>query len=171
MADSQATNDRYEIGRAVDADVDGILRVQEPNLPEHGGTLSVRFSRDWFLRAIAAMPVIVARERGQVVGYLVSSPLEAYADVPIIQATLRAYPGRPGAYFYGPLCVDARHRGHHLSAAMFAALRKLLPGREGIFFLRRDNTVSVYVHREMGIPEVASFTYEGVDYAVCAYIG
>ncbi len=49
------------------------------------------------------MPVIVARQAGQVVGYLVSSTLEAYAEVPVVQTMLQPYRGAPDAYVYGPI--------------------------------------------------------------------
>src|SRR5687767_8423992 len=58
-ADTLATRD----------DIDGILELQERNLPDQGGTLSARFPRARFEAAIAAMPLIVAHRNGLVVGY------------------------------------------------------------------------------------------------------
>ncbi len=162
---------QYDIRRAVETDVVGILELQEPNLPENGGTLAVRFSRDWFLSAVADMPVIVGLERGKVVGYLVSASRPAYAGIPIVQATLRVYPGGADSYFYGPICVDERHRGRRLAAAMFAELCTHLPGREGIFYLPRDGTASINAHRHMGIKPVAEFTHNGAKCDVYAYVG
>ena len=37
-----------EIARATRADIDGILTLQEENLPERGGMLSARLPRNWF---------------------------------------------------------------------------------------------------------------------------
>jgi hypothetical protein len=34
---------------------------------------------------------------------------------------------------------------------MFAELRELLPGREGILFIRTDNVVSLRAHQKMGM--------------------
>ena len=86
----------YEIIHAKRDDVPGILDLQEQNLRTHGGTLSVRFTREWFEQAITDMPIVVARSEDRVVGYVVSTPLTTQAHEPIIRAMLRAYPGSPG---------------------------------------------------------------------------
>ena len=159
------------IGRASMADMPGILDLQARNLPERGGLLSVVFPQAWFEGAIAAMPVIVAKRGGQVLGYLVSAPFSALAQVPIVQAMLRAYPGSAGGYLYGPICVAEAERGRGIALAMFSALRQLLPGREGIAFIRRDNATSLRVHRRMGMREVAKFDHDGAAHVVIAYVG
>ncbi len=117
------------------------------------------------------MPVIVARRAGQVVGYLVSSPLEAYAEVPVVQAMLQAYRGASDAYVYGPICIEETERGRGMAAAMFAALRARLPGREGVLFIRRDNEASLRAHTKMGMSEVAEFKHNDKDFAVLSYVG
>ena len=161
----------YEIGSATVGDISAILDLQERNLPHQGGTLSARLSRSWFEAAITAMPVIVARQAGRVVGYLVSSPLQAYAEVPVVQAMLQAYRGAPDAYVYGPICVEKTERGRGVVGAMFEALRARLPGREGVLFIRRDNEASLKAHAKMGVREVAAFKYDGTDFAVLSYVG
>ncbi len=161
----------YEIGSATVDDISAILDLQERNLAHRGGTLSARLSRAWFEAAITAMPVIVARRAGQVVGYLVSSPLAACVEVPVVQAMLQAYPGAPNAYVYGPICVEETERGRGVAGAMFEALRARLPGREGVLFIRRDNEASLKAHAKMGIREVARFKYDGNDFVVLSYVG
>jgi hypothetical protein len=42
----------YDISLATPIDIPGILALQEPNLPDSGGSLSVRQSADWFRKAI-----------------------------------------------------------------------------------------------------------------------
>jgi hypothetical protein len=42
----------YDISLATPADIAGILALQEPNLPDSGGSLSVRLTADWFKNAI-----------------------------------------------------------------------------------------------------------------------
>ena len=160
-----------EIAVATRDDVPGILDLQERNLRSNGGALSVPFSRQWFEVAIADMPIIVARREGCVVGYVVSTPLTAQAHNPIIRAMLSAWPGSPGAYNYGPICVSESERGQGLAMAMFQALRERLPAREGFTFIRRDNMVSVRVHTRMGMHEVAEFMHDRVPYVVVAYKG
>ena len=161
----------YEIDLARKDDIDAVLDLQERNLAHRGGTLSARFSQAWFETAIAAMPVIVARRAGRVVGYLVSSPLAAYAEVPVVQAMLRAYRGASDAYVYGPICVEETERGRGVAGAMFAVLRARLPGREGVLFIRRDNEASLRAHTKMGMSEVAEFKHNDRDFTVLSYIG
>jgi L-amino acid N-acyltransferase YncA len=160
-----------DIRRASPDDIAGILELQRENLPERGGALSAEYSGQWFAQAIAAMPVIVARRGAAVVGFLAVSPFAAYADVPIVQAMARAYPASADAYLYGPVCVAASERGRGIAGKLFAALRRELPGREGVLFIRRDNPASLRAHAKMGMREVAEFTHDGVAHVVLAYIG
>ena len=159
----------FSIRRATAADVPGILDLQARNLPERGGLLSVGFPQAWFEAAIAAMPVIVAERDGQVLGYLVSARFSALAQVPIVQAMLRAYPATTGAYLYGPICVAQSERGRGLAGRLFTSLETQLRGRVGITFIRRDNAASLKAHAKMGMREVAEFTHDGVLHAVVAY--
>jgi predicted N-acetyltransferase YhbS len=112
-------NSDYEISLATPNDVPAILNLQAQNLRSNGGALSVRFSGEWFEKAIAEMPIVVAHMDGNVVGYVVSTPLTAQAHEPIIQAMLRAYPGSTGPYNYGSIYVAENHRGRGLAVAMF----------------------------------------------------
>jgi L-amino acid N-acyltransferase YncA len=159
----------YEIALATREDIAGMLDLQEQNLRERGGTLSVRFTREWFEAALSDMPVIVARKGGLVVGYLVSSSLTAQGHVPIIAAMLRAYPAAPDAYLYGPICVAESERGQDLPAALMSALSARLPGRQGITFIRRDNTRSMRAHGKIGMREVAEFTHGDAAIVVVVY--
>jgi L-amino acid N-acyltransferase YncA len=156
----------YEIALATREDIADIVALQEPNLRANGGALAVRFSAQWFENALADMPIIVARKSGQIVGYLVSSSKAAQAHVPIVEATLRAYPGCADAYIYGPICVAETERGQNVPAALMAALHERVPGREGITFIRRDNLRSMRAHAKIGMREVAEFVYGDADIVV-----
>ncbi len=117
------------------------------------------------------MPVIVAVRDEGIVGFLVSANFSAHAHVPIVQALRRAYVGTARSYLYGPICVAAHERGRGLASRMFAALRRQLPGREGILFIRRDNAASLRAHAKMGMAEVAVFKHAGTAHAVLSYRG
>jgi len=160
-----------EISPASPGDIPGILELQEQNLPERGGLLSVAFAENWFAAAIAAMPVIVGRRNDRVVGYLVSSPFAAHDHVPVVQAMLRAYRPAAGAYLYGPICVAESERAHGLAGRLFAALRRALPNREGVLFIRSDNAASLRAHGRMGMRRVAEFMHDGVLHLVLSYVG
>ena len=109
-----AADDGVFIRRVTPDDVDGILALQNANLPDRGGTLSAAFSADWFFDTIADMPVIVAVRDEGIVGFLVSANFSAHAHVPIVQALQRAYAGTARSYLYGPICVAAHERGRGL---------------------------------------------------------
>ena len=171
VEDTMLTGD-CEVVRATPEDIGGILDLQKRNQPESGGTLSARLPREWLEAAVADMPVTVAPRNGRVVGYLISASREAYAGVPVDAEMLRAYPGAaPDANVYGPDCVAEEARGRGMAAAMFAALRERLSGREGILFIPRDNAASLRAHARIGMREVAGFAQGGAAMAVLAYVG
>ena len=159
------------IGRATEADLDGIMELQAANQPERGGMLSANLSRSRVAEMMVGRPLIVARRRGRVVAFLMNSTREMNDNVPIVRAMLDAYPGTADAYVYGPICVKEEERGKGLAQAMFTELRRLELGREGILFIRRDNPASLRAHTKMGMREVAGFLFDGIDYAALSYIG
>ena len=159
------------IGRATEADLDGIMELQAANQPERGGMLSASLSRARVAGMTRDRPLIVARRSGRVVAFLMNGTREMNDDVPIVRAMLDAYPGTADAYVYGPICVAEEERGQGLAQAMFAELRRLEPGREGILFIRRDNPASLRAHTKMGMREAAGFAFGGIDYVVLSYVG
>jgi len=165
------TKSKTDIGRASEADLDGIVELQAANQPERGGTLSASLPRSRIAEMMREMPLIVARCGDRITGFLMTSTRAMNTDVPIISAMLAAYPGTPDAYVYGPVCVSAEERGKGLAQAMFSELRRLAPAREGILFIRRDNSASLRAHAKMGMREVASFVFGGNEFAVLSYLG
>jgi predicted GNAT superfamily acetyltransferase len=160
-----------EIGPATRDDIAGMLELQESNLLEYGGSLTVRLPRAYLEASLDDLPQIVARRNGKIVGYLLSASRETHAHVPIMQAMLRAYVGPPDAYIYGPVCVAASERGQGLAAKLFDTLRARLPRRECVTFIRRDNAASLRAHLKMGMKDISSFTHDGVEHAVVVYSG
>ena len=165
------TKSETNIGRASEADLDGIVELQAANQPERGGTLSTSLPRSRIAEMMREMPLIVARRSDHIMGFLMTSTRDMNADVPIISAMLAAYPGTLDAYVYGPVCVDAEERGKGLAQAMHSELRRLAPTREGILFIRRDNLASLRAHTKMGMREVASFVFGGNELAILSYLG
>ena len=159
------------IGTATEYDLDGIMALQEANQPAQGGYLSANLPRARIAEMMAVMPLVVARQGEAICGFLMTSTLAMNRDVPIIRAMLNAYPGAADAYVYGPVCVREDSRGRGLAQAMYIELRRLLPGREGILFVRRDNPASLRAHEKMGMREVAGFIFDGNDCAVFSYSG
>jgi len=163
--------EEVEISQAFETDIEGILELQAANQAGKGGSLSASLPRSRIIKMMGSMPIVVARCKGRIVGFLMTSTRAMNADIPIIRAMLAAYRGTDNAYVYGPVCVEADKRGRGLAQAMFAELRQLQPGREGILFIRRDNTASLRAHKKMGMRKVASFKFGGADLAVFSYFG
>ena len=161
----------YNISVASRADLPQLLALQKANLIANGGSLSVEFSSDWFERSMEEMPIIVAKRRGQLVGYLVSSSRMATQHFALSEAKFRAYPAAPDAYNSGPLCIASSDRGRGLTAMLFRALSARLPGREAAAFIRRDNASSRIALLKVGFREVAEFTQDEVDYVVAVRAG
>jgi len=159
----------YDIALATPDDIPGILALQEPNLPDSGGSLSVRQNADWFRRTMAEMPLIVGRRDAKVIGYMVTTTLAAKAHVAIVQAMLRSFPPPPDCYSYGPVCVAESEREKGLAVAMFEKLRAELPGRPAMTFILADNLPSLIAHRKMGMQELGAFTNGGVEYIAFSY--
>ncbi|WP_123416893.1 GNAT family N-acetyltransferase [Pseudomonas brassicacearum] len=159
------------IGRATAADLDGILELQAANQMDQGGSLSASLPQSRVAAMMQDMPLIVARRDGRVTGFLMTTSREMNADLSIVQAMFTAYHGTPDAYVYGPICVGEDERGKGLAQKMFADLRRLEPGREGVLFIRKDNEPSLRAHLKMGMREVGFFSFNGFDYAVFSYIG
>jgi predicted N-acetyltransferase YhbS len=162
------TND-YEISLATPDDIPGILELQEPNLVERGGGLSVRQPGDWFRHAILEKSIVVARRNGKVVGYVLGTSLAAKAHVSMIQAMLHAFPPPPDCYLYGPVCVAEAERGKGLAGALFKELQAHMGGRSAMTFVRADNGPSLRAHNRMGMRELGTFVSEGVPHIALTY--
>lgn len=165
------TTDDIEIALATAEDISGILELQERNLTRNGGMLSDAYTGARIERDMAEMPLIVARRRARVVGYVISGTRASKTGVPIMQAMLRAYAGDSDAYMYGPICVAEDQRGCGLATTMYNALRARLPGREGLTFIRSDNAVSLRVHERFGMRRVIEFDYDGVTCVILSSAG
>lgn len=159
-----------EIARAELADLEGIASLAEKNAPERGGQLSVHLEPAEVAAVIRDLPIVVARKNAAVIGFVMAQEKSPNAPA-IVQAMLQQYPGSPGSYSYGPVCVDESLRGHGVAGMMFAELRRLLPGREGVLFIKASNEASLRAHRKMGMREVGAFVFEGTPLLIFAYQG
>jgi GNAT superfamily N-acetyltransferase len=154
----------YDISLGRTDDIPGILALQEINLAERGGSLSVRQTADWFRHAILETSLVVGRRERTLVGYVLGTALTANAHVMIIQTMLRVFPPPPDCYFYGPVCVAETERGKGLAGALFAALQERMGGRPAMTFVRADNNSSLRAHRKMGMRELGPFAHDNVRY-------
>src|SRR6185437_452756 len=151
----------YEITLATPDDIPGILTLQEPNLVERGGGLSVRQTADWYRNAIVEKAVVVGRRGDKVVGYVLGTSLAAKAHVAIIQTMLHTFPAPPDCYLYGPVCVAETDRGIGLAAALLPVVQTQRGGRHAMTLVRAHNAPSLRAHRKMGMRELGTFLSDG----------
>ena len=144
------------------------MQLAEENAPERGGELTGTLDRNAVAATIQELPSIVTCSAGRVIAFVLTCEKDA-ARNPCVKAMLEAYPGPADAYVYGPVCVDASARGLGIAGKMFEELRKLLPGREGILFIKATNESSLRAHRKMGMRETARYIYENKEFVVFAY--
>ncbi len=161
-------SEAIRIDRATAADVDGILKLAEDNYPERGGELTGHLARETVAGMIQQLPNIVARRGEDLVGFLLVSEKTSSRN-PCVISMLDAYGGSDDAYVYGPVCVHSSARGQGIAQAMFEQLRRLVPNREGILFIKASNASSLRAHRKMGMRTTAEYTYEGNRFVVFAY--
>lgn len=157
----------YEITLASTNELAGIVALLQANSASQGGTLTGEFSHEVVARMVAnGAPVVVAKCDGQVVGVLFSSAKNNPAAPPTVQAMLAAWPGKPDAYVYGPVCIAESERGRNLLSTLYSALQAHYVGREAVLFIRSDNAASLKAHHRLGMHRVANFTLENLDYIV-----
>ena len=166
-----AAHDDIEIGTATEHDIDGVLALQDANQPERGGTLSAHLDRSQIEAMLADLPLIVGRRGGAIVGYVLAASKRTVSEVPMVRAALAAYAGKPDAYIYGPIVVAEAERGRGLAQRLFESLKQHLPGREGILFVRADNSASLRAHDKMGVVRRGTFRHNDRDFIVLSYEG
>jgi hypothetical protein len=137
-----------ETGSATADDIPAIVAMQEPYLHKYGGGLSVRQTADWFKRIMSEIPIVVARRDGRVVGYALATSIFAKAHAGIVQTMLRGFPAPSNCYLCGPVCVAEGERGNGLAGMLYQEMRKRLPGRTAMSFVRSEHR-PMYMYGEI----------------------
>jgi predicted GNAT superfamily acetyltransferase len=161
----------YDISLGRADDIPGILALQEINLVERRGSLSVRQTADWFRHAINENSLVVGRRENKVVGYVLGTSRAANAHVMIIHTMLRSFSPPPDCYVYGPVCVAATERGKGLAGALFEVLQTHMAGRPAMTFIRADNVASLRAHQKMGMSELGTFIHKDEPHIALSYRG
>jgi ribosomal protein S18 acetylase RimI-like enzyme len=169
MADE---DDGFVLRRAVTDDIDDIVALLQANETSRGGSITGHFDRAMVAEFLDDMPVVVARRRERLAGVLISSSIATVGHLPIMAHMLCTYRGDADAYIYGPICIDAKERGRGLAEKLFTFLKAELSGREGILFIRADNSASIRAHQDkLHMSPRGTFTLDGTDYVVLSYRG
>lgn len=159
----------YNVLPAGPEDIGGILALQDENLLENGGLLSVRLTAEWFTKAIAERFITAARREGQLIAYAVGTPLSWQTHIPIIRDMMRAFPVPDECYVYGPVCIAAAHRGRGLAQRMLSTTHAGMGGRPCRTFVRDDNIISRRAATKSGMRELGPFRSGTTDYIAIGF--
>ena len=152
---------------ATSSDAEAISALLTANAGDRGGMLLGQWPREVIETRIACGQsiVIATGDEGRLLGALLTSE-KGFGEAPPVQAMLNAWPGGPGAYVYGPVCVAPDARGHGVLDALYARLQATFPGREAILFIREDNPRSLKAHLRLGMRAVARYDFCGKVFVV-----
>ncbi|GKQ53125.1 GNAT family N-acetyltransferase [Bradyrhizobium sp. Ce-3] len=152
---------------AVLSDTDSISALLTANSGDRGGMLLGQWPRHAIERRISGgQSIVVATDgQGSLLGALLTSE-KGFDPAPPVQGMLKAWPGGPDAYVYGPVCVSPEARGLGVLDALYAKLQATFPGREAILFIREDNPRSLRAHLRLGMREVARYVLDGKVFVV-----
>ncbi|MFQ5681995.1 MAG: GNAT family N-acetyltransferase [Candidatus Binatia bacterium] len=174
--------------RALPEDLTGILRLQSANLrgslnlkDQQEGFLSAEFTRRHLVEIASEIALLVASDKGQVLGYLCSYSCVYSKQFPILATMMRSfdhilYRAKPlsfyKAFVYGPVCIDKTHRGRGLLRGLYATLLKEVGGRYevGVAFVSKDNPHSLTVHvNGLGMAIAGEFEFRRRNYDILAF--
>lgn len=177
-----------EIGRAAPEDYAGILRLQAANYSENlsaqerqGGFLSAEFTPAQVAAMAEDLGIMVAREAGEVIGYLCAHRADLAPLPPVVEAMLRCCRsarhghrrlGEARLFVYGPVCVARAQRGRGVLRALYRALVSGLAGRfdYGVTLVAEENPHSLRAHTQgLGMNDVARFEHDSRSYHVLAF--
>jgi hypothetical protein len=156
-----------------DVELAEILALQAENLPaslseaeaRQQGFVTVHHSLDALRAMHAAMPSVVARSDGRLVGYALAMARECRELIPVLQPFFRmldrlAWRGRPlpevPFYVMGQICVAKAARGSGVVEALYQAHRGEYGGRFEVLATEISvrNPRSFRAHARVGFEEI-----------------
>ncbi|MDC7223360.1 MAG: hypothetical protein PQJ60_06430 [Spirochaetales bacterium] len=125
--------------------------------------------------------LVVAREQGRVVGFVMSASWEYCSKWPMFRHLIGMlgdieFEGQrlstENSYEYGPVCIDKEFRGAGVLQGLFECARKEMEKRYPFMltFISPKNPRSLRAHRDkLKLESVLDFEYGGKDYIALAY--
>lgn len=173
----------------LESDILPISIIQSENLRDNltpdqlkDGYLSIAFSKDAFREFNRDLGVVVAKVRGQVIGYCCVSSAAFNAQFPILDqivANLSTYlvreteqrPTEATTCFYGPACIAKPFRGRNVLTHLFSHGLKLSKDAGYSFcfsFISSENQRSLKAHLKLPFHKVGKVVHNGNEYIVIA---
>jgi predicted GNAT superfamily acetyltransferase len=177
-----------DVRRAIPEDCSGIIRLQNANLitnlsaeERKGGFLSAEFTCRQFEEIANDVALIVASEKGQVLGFLCAATCDYYYQFPLLATMVRSYDrvlfgGKTlssyNSFIYGPVCINKSHRGRGLLRGLYQTLLKEVGGQYevGSAFVSKDNPHSLAAHvNGLGMTNAGEFEFRGRHYDIVTF--
>ncbi|MEO9966841.1 MAG: GNAT family acetyltransferase [Reichenbachiella sp.] len=174
--------------KATIPDIPGILNLQSQNLiselteeqKDTNGFVTTPFTPELLEEIINLGWAFVTEIDGQIVAYLFGGSWSYYEQWPIFPYMTARFPQwnlagpqitTENSFQYGPVCIDANHRGKKIINALFEAMRldfkKTYP-LAGTF-INQANQISTKAHLKIGWTIVDEFDYDDNLYYGLAY--
>jgi ABC-type xylose transport system permease subunit len=174
---------------ATKADIEGFLALQSKNLitaiPEEKhseGFVTTPFTVPQIEELIKNKSLFVAKINNKIVAYVVSAGWIYFSQWPIFAYMVTLFPnfkfhGKQmtieNSYQYGPICVDAEHRGTGIFEDIFQFAKGNMTARYpyALTFINKRNKRSFAAHQKLSEIEVISeFSYNGQDYYILGFL-
>ena len=113
---------------ATSSDAEAISALLTANAGDRGGMLLGQWPREVIATRIASGQsiVIATGDEGRLLGALLTSE-KGFGEAAPVQAMLKAWPGGPGAYVYGPVCVSLTRAASAFSTRSTQGFRQFFP--------------------------------------------
>lgn len=174
--------------RLVPRDLPGLVQLQESNhfenlTPEQqmDGFLSARFSKEQIAQMNRDAAVVIARDKGRIVGYACSAGVDFSRQFPILAAMIATF-GRLSylgttlidarVCIYGPVCVDHAWRGRGVLRSLIAGLKAELAGQfdAAVAFISKTNSRSLAAHVDgLGMIVLGDYEFGAGRYWIVAF--
>jgi hypothetical protein len=139
------------------------------------GFVTTNFTDDQLEKLVREKGFFVCLEGGEVVGYVTSASWEFWKEWPMYRFMIGELPGlkypvplsTENSYQYGPVCVDASHRGRGILERLFEISLLEMGKRYDyvITFINKMNPRSYAVHtRKLRFEVIGEFSFNGNDY-------
>ena len=175
--------------KAKDANLQGILFLQQANLKQHlspeevasQGFVTVVHDMDLMKRLNDREQHIIARDGERVVGYTLAMTRDAREDIPVLLSLFNQLETIPfgnqmlSEYRYiivGQVCVDKAYRGQHVLDRCYAAYRETYAGKYdmAVTDIVSTNLRSRKAHQRIGFRELKSFVDEaGTEWVIVVW--
>jgi hypothetical protein len=173
---------------AVDADINGILKLQESNLLANlteaeraEGFVTTPFTMEQIQLLLAQTGVFVVEDQGVVVGYALAGTWDFFAQWPIFPFMVARFPQLSfqnsqitvdNSFQYGPVCIDRTLRGSGIFPQLFETMRSSFSSRFpiGVTFINKINHRSLAAHtRKLNLQVIDEFELDKNAYYSLAF--